>query len=43
MHNRAKQETRGSKLELCEIAHLFFSNSFQFFMKLLKNLQIAFQ
>lgn len=43
MHNRAKQETRGSKLELCEIAHLFFSNSFQFFMKLLKNSQIVFQ
>lgn len=30
MHNRTKWETRGSKVELCEIAHLFFSNSFGF-------------
>lgn len=28
MHNRTNWETRGSKVELCEIAHLFFSNSF---------------
>lgn len=31
MHNRAKQEIRASKLELCEIAHLFFSKQFSVF------------